>query len=272
MTCKLISYDNPYLDDLNLAEADISRANAFIEAASAAIEKYTKRNFGQSQYDETYSADQFGGIILNQFPIITVDRVYSNTGEALEIQNTNATTTNASYYTTTTGITLTSVKVGVVSTNTFTWADYATVTSVQAAIDALADWTATVQGSYGAYATIDLLRDQYGNAKEANGVRLWLQSDNRWFVDDKDKGLIEGEFSRGGQIRFVYTAGFALKDVPEPIKQVTAELVKDMFTGGDSQIQSENLGGYSYSLAQGAVQRLPLSSREILALYKDRRV
>jgi len=274
MTCKLINYDSPYLDSLNISESEISKVNAYIEAATTAIEKATHRSFGKSERDEAYKADQDGSIVLDVFPVKHVDRLYSTTRECLKIQNTDSTVTNASYNTTESSLRLSHTAGGSNTTTELLFADNLTINALKTAIDAIGSgWTAIVQGDYGPFATSDLVRSQYGEAKYgATSLRMWAQTGARWTLVESKEGLIVGEFSRGQEVRVVYTAGFAASAIPEDIKQVCAELVAEMMGDGDASLQSESLGGYSYSLATGALSRLPRSSREIIGSYKDRLV
>ena len=271
MTCKLITPDSPYLDDQNIEEEDISRVNAICESATTAVEHACNRHFLSASYDEVATVDLTGSVLLKQFPLIRVSRVYSTTRQAVTIQNTDSTTTNASLYTDGTALVLSHTVAGVVTETTLAWSDYPTITALVAAINGVGNgWSSSVAGDYDNYATADLVTDQYGDAKTQNELRIWAQTGARWFVANPKQSLISGEFGKGEEVRIVYTAGYAEKNIPEDIKQVVAEAVKDMFSGGQSQIQSESLGDYSYSLAQGAVAGLPVTSRDILARYKDR--
>jgi hypothetical protein len=269
MTCKLINYDSEYLADQNIEEADISRVNAFCESATAEVERIANRHFLEANYDEVATADLTGSILLAQFPLVRVARVYSTTRQALSIQNTDSTVTNATYYTDSTGLNLSYTASGADATSTLSWESNPTIADLATAINGVGNgWTSGVLDNYDAYATRDLVGDQYGEAKSLNQIRIWAQTGARWMVADKGKALLTGEFGKGDAVRIKYTAGFA--NAPEDVKKIVAEVVKDMFSGGQSQLQSESLGDYSYSLAQGAVGRLAVTSRDILASYKDR--
>lgn len=271
MTCKLISYDSPFLESLNIAESEVGKVNAYIEAASAAIEKATHRKFEKAQYDEVYEADDSGSLVLRNFPLISVDRVFSTTREALRIENTESTVTNANYSTTKTALLLSHTESGTVTSTELLFADYPTIALLRAAIVAVGNgWSASVAGDYGPFASVDLVADQYGDCKTISSIRIWGQTGASWTILDNREALINGEFYRGQAVRIVYTAGFAANEIPDDLKHVCAELVASMMGEGDGAIQSESLGGYSYSLATGAVERLPRTSREILASYKDR--
>ena len=95
-----------------------------ITAYSDAIEKYCRRRFVSTAYDELYNGNGDRRLLLRQYPIQKVDSVRYRPVTVLKIQNT-ATTSNqrATAAVTSSGITLTRVASGVKTTDsTTTWA------------------------------------------------------------------------------------------------------------------------------------------------------
>jgi hypothetical protein len=140
-----------------------------ITAASRMIERYCKRTFGVTAYDERYDSDGGGTLLLRQFPVLSVDRVAMSPTSVLSVVNSdNATNSRALVGTqqntgvdvpvATTGLRLTRFASGVkIVDNSITWAVYPTIALVAAAIVALgAGWSANVIGGYQKWASADL--------------------------------------------------------------------------------------------------------------------
>jgi hypothetical protein len=97
-------------------------------------------------------------------------------------------------------------------------------------------------------------------------MRLPLTEGFYWDWDIQ-KGIVRAYFIPGTKVRAVWTGGFA--DVPEPVKQVAANLVCSAYQGPEGRIKTETLGTYSYTLAD--VDSLALNDKKVLAYYKDRK-
>ncbi len=75
-------------------------------------------------------------------------------------------------------------------------------------------------------------------------------------------------FPRGRRnIKVIYVAGYA--SVPTPVKEATVQVVKQLADAAavSGVYQSESIGDYSYSLAQGTVDSLPPMAAVLLAPY-----
>jgi hypothetical protein len=65
---------------------------ALVSACSAAIEKYCRRDFVQTTYDELYSGNGDRRLFLRQFPIISIQSVRYRPVTVLKIINTDTAT------------------------------------------------------------------------------------------------------------------------------------------------------------------------------------
>jgi len=266
MSCWL-DYQSKYFHSLNATDEDAETIQTLIDAAVEFVEKFCGRQFSQMEHDRIYTVMQDGTVVIEHPPISHVTRICVPTGSWLTVENNSSSVTNASFATTDSSLILTDYSGGLRSTHTLTFAAYPTLTALASAIVALGHgWTGSVATGYGNYPSSDLLPQQHGNAKTEN--TLWNWDDYQGvFNFDYRTGVLDLWLNRGQRVRVVYMGGF--EDVPEDIKQATANLVVASFNGPEGRIQSESLGGYSYSLAP--VDTLPMNDKRILSQYRDRR-
>jgi hypothetical protein len=135
---------------------------ALLTAASDAIQKYTRRDFIQTTYDELYSGNGQRQMLLRQYPLAAVQSVRYRPVTVLKITNTDPTNVQARVQVTNIGLSLIAVKNGVKTTNTaVTFAGNPTLTACGVAINALAaqGWQAQVIGdaiNYGSWPSADV--------------------------------------------------------------------------------------------------------------------
>ncbi len=122
---------------------------ALITAASDAIQKYCRRDFVQTAYDELYSGNGQRQLLLRQYPLVSVQSVRYRPVTVLKVTNTDSTNVQAHVSVTSTGITLVRVKNGVKSTDTsVTFAGNVTLSAVATAINALGNgWSANMSAT-----------------------------------------------------------------------------------------------------------------------------
>lgn len=262
---------NPTLSEVTDAELA-----AIITAASVAIEKVCQRTFASASYSERYDGLGNGELWLRNFPVSAVARIAVDRQFALSIQQTDtATNQRASVKTSSTGLTLVRTASGVTTTDaTVTWAANATLTAVAAAVNLLgAGWSATVQGSFGLWPSVDLFYTQGSlNCLGADAqLELFTGDLSAWELTDPLSGWLRGDFPRGKRNVLVdYTAGFAA--VPEPIQMATALFVGDLIKSGElaGGIAGEHLGNYSYYVPAGKEQKaMSPRVRSLIAPYTD---
>jgi hypothetical protein len=111
-----------------------------LTAASDAIEKYCRRDFLSTSYDELYSGNGDRKLMLRQYPLVSVQSVRYRPVTVMKITNTDATNVQARASVTSTGLTLVRVKNGVKTTDTsITFAGNVTLTAVAAAVNGCND-------------------------------------------------------------------------------------------------------------------------------------
>lgn len=267
MACGFINPNNPLLSSLNLTSKDSAAIAQAIESATAALRSATGRSFSLAEYDEQLSG-QHGCVILKEYPVKSIDRVFDRLAVGFTLRNTDTAVSNASYTIADGVLSLLSIASGVASTDDLALADSATVGDLVDAINSVNGWSATVANGWADYPSTDLLANQGGGAKSIQDVLIWRECGLRWSLD-RDHGILELDSYRC-LLRVVYTAGYAV--IPADLQKLTADVVKEMFDPGSGSIVSESLGGYSYSMATAAIERVPIDSKTILSNLKDRRV
>src|SRR5438270_9220777 len=112
--------------------------STLITAVSRAIEKYCRRDFVQTAYDELYNGNGDRRLLLRQYPILSVQSVRYRPVTALKIINNLANTPQARVTVTSTGLTLERVTSGVKTTDgTPTFAANMTIIALVNAVNAL---------------------------------------------------------------------------------------------------------------------------------------
>src|SRR5689334_11109350 len=113
----LITLARAYQDLQGVSSQD-ALLGVLITAASDAIEKYCRRDFIQTSYDELYSGNGQRQLMLRQYPLVSVQSVRYRPVTVLKITNTLAANVQARVTVTSTGLTLVRVNAGVKTTDT----------------------------------------------------------------------------------------------------------------------------------------------------------
>ncbi|MCI0462854.1 MAG: hypothetical protein L0Z62_38395 [Gemmataceae bacterium] len=231
----------------NATTADDSTINALISACSRAIQKYCRRDFVATAYDELYNGTGQGRLVLRQYPILSVESVRYRPVTVLQIQNTTTSTNQqARVSVTATGLQLVRVASGVKAVDTsITWATYPTLTAVAGAINALGNgWSAQVVGEYTNWPSADLRLPQgaltawgqFAELKMHTYELAGYQIDERrgWLlraIPYTDPELLHPEdlvWPAGiNNFRIQYTAGY--NTIPEDVQEACAEWVANRF-------------------------------------------
>ncbi len=150
MAVEIIDLDRARQNLPSSVNTDEPVISTLIEAASKAIQRYCRRDFVKTSYDELYNGNGDRKLILRQYPVISVESVRYRPVTVLKVIN-NATSTNqqARISITSTGLSLIRVASGVKSTDTVTFSANATLADLATAIIALANgWSAQVVGDF----------------------------------------------------------------------------------------------------------------------------
>jgi hypothetical protein len=277
-------------------------------AASRAIRKWCHRYFNRrTSIDELYTVEPGRPVLLNEFPVNSIDRAASSPTTVLTITNGGAsnqratvklaTSGDADGGLTVTGLTLWRIASGTAATDTVDFGAGDTVQAAADAVNALAagGWSASADPGYRLWPAADLRAVQ--GALPARGVsaELKIHVEDLAFELEPDAGLLHLAGGSGDDpfglrwgvplsadlgdpdvrgatngLRVVYDAGFDV--VPEDVQQACAEAVIDMMRllAINPRLQSETLGSYSYSLGTALAEyALPKPAMARLAPYRS---
>jgi hypothetical protein len=297
----LITNPRAHVNLPSATAADDSAINTLITAASRAIARYCRRDFVSTTYDELYNGTGDRRLILRQYPLLSVQSVRYRPVTVLKVINNQANTPQARVSVTSTGLTLTSVTSGVVTTATVTFAANVTVIALQNAINALSNgWAAQgvgydqwpsadiycpngIAGSGGTQATTQGALTAAGQNAELKMHTYELagfQLDVRrgWLlraIPYTDPELLHPEdliWPVGiNNFRIQYTAGYAT--VPEDVQEACAELVATWFLqrGRDLTLEQEETAS-TYRYRAETYDQLPRRIQAILRPYRYHRV
>lgn len=263
----------------NYSGADNGVLSSILDATSSVIEKACNRVFQETAYDELYTGSGRPYLYLNNYPIVSIDRIMSVPVNILIARNIDQTNSRASIRLDADSLNLTSVKSGVTTdhaidrSTTPTFADLATAVNSFSANG----WSATALNPWQTWSVADLRAPQGGfDAIRSTPYLLfhWLQMFN--FDQSPETGEIVSPlgFIRSYNFyRVVYTAGYPV--VPECIQHAAAELSVMVYLGRRRNpfLQSETIGQYSYTnMAQVSLNLLSPVSRQAISLYTSHRI
>jgi hypothetical protein len=261
-----------------------------ISSASRAIQRYCRRDFVSTAYDELYNGTADRRLILRQYPIISVQSVRYRPVTVLKVTNSSALVQQARVTVTPTGLTLFKSISGVPTTDTsITWAGNPTIIAVANAITALGGgWQGQGGFGYDLWPSADLYTPQGALTAQGQFAELKMhtyelagyQIDARrgWLlraIPYSDPELLHPEdlvFPTGiNNFRVQYTAGYAT--VPEDVQEAAGILVASMFAerGRDAQLHLESTAGSYRYLSLNSTQ-LPPRVQQLLKPYRNYRV
>lgn len=270
---------------------------SLITAASDEVRRKCGRDFTLGAYTEYHS----GGIYvreplrLRQFPVAQITRIAATPLPALHVRNVDPIgNQRATVETTATGVRLSTVASAALAQRDLAFADYPTLASLAAAINAAGNgWSATVWGDFGNWPTADFNPLQGAVTALAGGADLELYRETvppftggpialdddcagatggaiGWRLD-AETGELFGRFPRGQlNIRIDYRAGFSA--IPQAVQEATTQLAQDLYQASlvNSTLKKATLGAASVELknTQLALQMSP-KVELLLAPYRD---
>ena len=253
-----------------------------INATTERIERETGLRFAATDYVYWHSGRGERDIVLPQYPIIRLNAAACGVRNGISVAYSGS-AIFAQVAVSTTGIRLsTTATDGTVTATDIAWSSYPTLSTVVAAIDAVSGWTASLSGNDGLAkharpGTTDTKRqtatlevaDDYTHATlfdaEAGLVAL---GDGAYAFDVYGGGgYASGPAVAYGRqnIMVDYRAGY--ETIPADLDQIAREFAAGMYYGAstNSNLQSESLGSYSYSLADKTT--ITDGMRAVLARY-----
>jgi hypothetical protein len=263
------------LNNLATTAAENTTLDSLIAAVSAAIERWCRRTFTSTAYDEVYDGTGLVELVLDHFPLISVERVAYEPTAVVSVQNTSAGVQRATVQVAGTGLALTRVASGVSSTDTVTFAANVTLNALVTAINTLGNgWSASLANNdFANRASADLraLQGAFRAKDEAAALKIHLQELSN-YQSDGPRGLLlrtEG-WTKGLQAwRVLYTAGYVT--VPEDVQEACAQWAAALFlqTKRDPGLAQETVAG---SVSRRPHQGMPPSVRVLLEPYRALRV
>jgi hypothetical protein len=244
------------LNNLSTTAAENTTLDALIAAVSAAIERWCGRSFVSAQYDELYDGCSDADLMLEQFPILSVDRVAYGPMAVLRVQNTSASVQRAKVQVTSTGLTLTRVAAGVNATDTLTFAGNITLAALAAAVNALGNgWSASLTAdefANDASADLRALQGAFAAKDAPAGLKIHLFELTDYDIDSARGLLRRARRWLGGRQhwRVIYTAGYTA--VPDDVQEACAQWVAALFW------QTKRDPGLAHASAPGSIDREPL--------------
>jgi len=195
------------------------------------VENYCHRTFESASYAKYYDGNGGQYIYLNDYPITALTRVATGRRSAIRIKNT-ADYTTASISVTSTGLIFT--KDGT-SDSTITFADYATISAVVTAINALgSSWSAVIESSdYTSFKSSELVEMFGKSAIDSNWVYLDIPDQA---IDDFEVSPARGELYRGmgwpegyRNIFIEDTAGYSSTTMPSDLQLAIKIITKSIY-------------------------------------------
>lgn len=213
--------DHATEDDLDL--------QGVVDAVNDWVGNYCKRIFDSTAVTEYYNGNGTAMLHLDNFPVTDLTRLAVGRQAAIYISNTNTSST-ASATVNSTGLVLTYN--GTASSLLF--ADYATLTLLVAAINALSGWAAELaDADLGAYLSTELCPAYGKSCINSREVSLEIPADAEWDFDiEPNTGVITrpSAFPAGSRnIRVDYTAGYSEADMPEDLRLAAKIVCKDWY-------------------------------------------
>ncbi len=308
----LITYDfaEGYCSVLGLTDAQRDQLPSLVAAASMAVRRFCQdRNFDQRTYTEFHGVSLNGQIRLLQPPVQIVQRVQGQPALALTVSNTSTAVQAAQVYfaytgvwqgyatnaQTPTGITLSSVSSGVVTTSTVSFVTSQTITALAVLINAVGGgWVATADSVLGLWPVTELDGGYVGQGAAAgafpsggaqfdvlqdldlSGFRLDTRRNG--FLQVGRQGTLANQWGPGGdlfwnnaswcgRVKVTYVGGETV--IPMQVQIATAELVKFMLyvMKTDTILESETAQEYTYKLCTKMLGAIPPQVAQALAPF-----
>lgn len=248
---------------LTVTDAKVTIIHASVEAWIQTV--YCRRTLVSTNYKEKYDGTADNSLVLDNYPIISLNRLSMGYDEAMRVKN-SSTFGHASISVSSTGVTL--YKDGTSSSLLF--ANYATMATLAVAISAVSGWSATVsETSYNSYPS-NLLSEKMGlqcvNNAEAS---LMMPADGEWdFEVDSKTGIVYSifGFTEGTRNIYVdYTAGY--DPIPKDLELATLILIKNIYQKRNEE--SWGLNSFSISgISESFDKDIPMEAKLILNHYR----
>jgi hypothetical protein len=229
---------------------------------------YCHKKIVSADYTERYdgTGDQY--LLLDNYPIISLDLLSIGTDDVISIKNT----TTYGYATVSVSSTVVTLNLNGTS-STLALATYTTMTTLVNAINALSSsgWTASLMSSsYASYPSSLLLEKMGLNCINSAYIYLPMPDDgedNFEVYPNEGKIQFYAGFPQGHRNVYVkYTAGYAT--IPDDVKVAVLILIKNLYQRRSEEsfgMQSYSVTGISVSFEQDP---MPMQAKYLLAQYR----
>lgn len=224
--------------------------NILITQSSAMIKRELGTDIVATDYtNEIYNGNGEYRLMLQQYPLIRVDRLNIGREKPCKIKN-NGSATHATVGVTDKDIILREAVDGTWSTTKVAFSDYSTLNDVDTQINSLSNWESLLTSTYSGYPSTELMK---APAKTAYNTYAYLHVPDR---TEADYDIISYQnsilyspygFEHGEQnISVSYRAGW--ETIPDVLESACQELVKLLFdhTKTNALLEEEQIGDYSY--------------------------
>lgn len=249
-TAEYESYTNT-----TLTPAETTYVNTLIGIVQDQIETYCDRKLDATDYLEWYKYSRY--LVLRQYPVNHIKYV----GEldlvgSFDSEDYNYEWTSTALYITDNTLTTTTITFGGAIT---------TLTDIKTAVElALPAITLTINSGYTnlnyKLIRVGTGRDIYGAKRNDCQTKL-VEDENRTVEFVMDSGFVfftSADTVCDTNVLMVYNAGWATADMPEALKQIAVNIIKDIMNiqtaGMTGLYQSETITNYSYTLGQNVTQ------------------
>lgn len=254
------NYVNDANDDASADSSEQETLKYTIDQVNQLISMKCARNFGSATYKEWVDAKGEDYVVLNNYPITSVKLVSTGQIDLASVENTGnplATVSANASATTLTSIATT----GVETSSSFYYSDYANVSSIVTAMDAISGWTAEVLGSQDDALTQLIRPLESGWAVDSQVSLVGPYLGNNAQIEYDSDAILKIGGSCYGKVFVFYTAGYTLPicdasggtlttagNVPEGLTLVANEIVKDYLFSRyeDRNMKENNQGDYSF--------------------------
>lgn len=227
--------------------------DALVMHASVMIQNELGFNVKSRRYREYHSGDGGYDLWLENSPVTSIERASVGRDDVITVEYDGGDASYATVEVVDRAVTFRKKVSGVSTTNRLPMSDYATLTALDTAIDALSGWSSTLTSAYANYSPSDLVKRPARHANDASAtLSVPDESEINYEIEDEDAGRLYNPYgwdSGHKNILIEYTAGY--DKVPQPIQSATLELVKLMYdtSSRDTSLKAEKIGDYSYSVA-----------------------
>ena len=237
---------------------------SLVNQVSDAIETYCGRKFKSRAYTmERQDGMGSNFLMVENYPIVSIERIATTTEGALQIQCTDTSAYSATESVTRgdAGLELpanTQLKLSIHGgsndgDSTAAFGTYTTLITLAAQVNTLTGWNATVIGSFGAWASTELIQHE---ARECLSTPLVLSVPYQRLDDyevDYGKGIVRYGigFANGFQNVYIdYNGGYAT--IPNDLEFIAIEMVSNMFHNRNvnRSVKSEKIGDYAYTTGE----------------------